>query len=198
MLEIRFHGRGGQGTVVASILLAKAYFDAGSYVQSFPLFGVERRGAPVEAFLRIDSREIRTRTNVYAPNHIVVMDRTLLHSINVALGLQTGGWILVNAPSLPEEFRASGFSGYRTAFVDATRIALRNRLGSRTHPIVNTAMMGAFSRILGAPPMDSVAKAIQEEIPDRAEDNIRAAREAYEEVRSAESSPLEAFGRAGI
>ena len=78
MLEIRFHGRGGQGTVVATILLAKAFFQAGYYVQSFPVFGVERRGAPVEAYLRLDEKEIWVRSNVYAPDHVVVLDRTLL------------------------------------------------------------------------------------------------------------------------
>jgi pyruvate ferredoxin oxidoreductase gamma subunit/2-oxoisovalerate ferredoxin oxidoreductase gamma subunit len=91
MLEIRFHGRGGQGTVVATILLAKAFFDAGYAVQSFPLFGVERRGAPVEAYLRVDTREIRLRTNVYRPDHLVVLDLTLLQAIDVTQGLKAGG-----------------------------------------------------------------------------------------------------------
>ncbi|RPJ07857.1 MAG: pyruvate ferredoxin oxidoreductase, partial [Deltaproteobacteria bacterium] len=98
MLEIRFHGRGGQGTVVATILLAKAFFQAGYYVQSFPLFGVERRGAPVEAYLRLARQQIWCRTNVYTPDHIVVQDRTLLQGIDVTQGLKPGGWILINAP----------------------------------------------------------------------------------------------------
>src|SRR5512137_46776 len=101
MLEIRFHGRGGQGTVVATILLAKAFFDAGYFVQSFPLFGVERRGAPVEAYLRIASREIRVRTHVYTPDHVVVLDQTLWQGIDVTQGLKPEGWILLNAPGHP-------------------------------------------------------------------------------------------------
>jgi 2-oxoacid:acceptor oxidoreductase gamma subunit (pyruvate/2-ketoisovalerate family) len=181
MLEIRFHGRGGQGTVVATILLAKAFFDAGYFVQSFPLFGVERRGAPVEAYLRIASREIRVRTNVYSPDHVVVLDQTLLQAIDVTRGLKPEGWILLNAPGNPAQ--RESFSGYRLAFVDATRIALNRRLGSRTHPIVNTAIMGALARVLEMPPMDAIAMAIEEEIKERPEDNILAARDAYEEVQ---------------
>lgn len=189
MLEIRFHGRGGQGTVVATILLAKAFFQAGYFVQSFPLFGVERRGAPVEAYLRLDHNEIRVRTNVYTPDHVVVMDRTLLQGIDVTQGLKPGGWILINAPDPPPH--PETFSGYRLAFVDATRIALKHRLGTRTHPIVNTSIMGAFARIMGVPPMDAIAGAIEEEIPDKAESNILAARDAYEEVRFSPEDSVE-------
>jgi len=181
MLEIRFHGRGGQGTVVATILLAKAFFQAGYYVQSFPLFGVERRGAPVEAYLRLDRKEIRVRTNVYTPDHIVVLDSTLLQSIDVTQGLKPGGWILINAPAARSLLGC--FPGYRPAFVDATRIALKHQLGTRTHPIVNTAVMGALARILDMPPLDAIARAIEEEIPAKPEQNIQAARDAYEEVQ---------------
>lgn len=180
MLEIRIHGRGGQGTVVASILLAKAFFQAGYYVQSFPVFGVERRGAPVESFLRLDQKEIWIRSNVYTPDHIVVLDRTLLEGVRVVQGLKPGGWILLNAPSSPPEL--GSFAGFQLAFVDATRIALKHQLGSRTHPIVNTAILGAFSRVLGLPPMEAIIKAIEEEVPSKPDQNIQAAREAYEEV----------------
>jgi 2-oxoacid:acceptor oxidoreductase gamma subunit (pyruvate/2-ketoisovalerate family) len=180
MLEIRFHGRGGQGTVVATILLAKAFFRAGYFVQSFPLFGVERRGAPVEAYLRINSREVRLRTNVYTPDHVVVLDHTLLQGINVTQGLKPKGYILLNSPGSP--LLVERFSGYQLSFVDATRIALKHQLGTRTHPIVNTAIMGAFARVLGMPPMDAIAMALEEEIPDRYEDNLNAAKDAYEDV----------------
>lgn len=180
MIEIRFHGRGGQGTVVATILLAKAFFDAGYWVQSFPVFGVERRGAPVEAYLRIASKEILLRANVYTPDHVVVLDHTLLHGIDVTRGLKPEGWILLNAPVKPANLDL--FAGYRLALVDATRIALRHQLGTRTHPIVNTSVMGALARVLGMPPLDSIAKAIEEEIPIRRGENIEAARDAYDEV----------------
>ncbi len=180
MLEIRFHGRGGQGTVVASILMANAFFRAGYWVQSFPLFGVERRGAPLEAYLRLDEKEIRIRTNVYEPDHIVVMDQSLLTAVDVTRGLKKGGWILVNTAETPVD--ASAFLDFRPAYIDATRIALHNKLGTRTHPILNTAMMGALARILGNPPMDAVEKAILEEVPAYAERNIDAANQAYDSV----------------
>ena len=180
MLEIRFHGRGGQGTVVATTLLAKAFFSAGYYVQSFPLFGVERRGAPVESYLRVDSGQIVIRTNVYQPNHVVVMDRTLLHAVDVTRGLRAGGWVLINAPAVPAGMEQ--FSGFNVAVVDATRIAQKHELGTRTHPIVNTGMMGAFAKMLEMPPMDAIASAIEEEIPNKSDKNILAARDAYEAV----------------
>ena len=180
MVEIRFHGRGGQGTVLATILLAKAFFQAGYYVQSFPLFGVERRGAPVEAYLRLDRAKILVRTNVYTPDHVVVLDHTLLAGADVTRGLKQGGWILVNAPESPPEL--ASFKGFRLAFVDATRIALEHRLGTRTHPIVNTAITGALARILGAPPLTAIAEAIREEVPDIVDQNIKAVEAAYTEA----------------
>lgn len=181
MLEIRFHGRGGQGTVVASILLAKAFFAAGYEVQTFPFFGVERRGAPVEAYVRVDKEKILLRTNVTTPDHVVVHDRTLLGSIDVAKGLKPGGIILINSPSPPE--RTGHHSDFQLASVDASRIALRHRLGTRTHPIANTPMIGAFAGVLGMPPLESIFAAIREDLPGKMEDNIRAAEEAFREVR---------------
>lgn len=181
MLEIRFYGRGGQGTVVATILLAKAFFQAGFQVQSFPLFGVERRGAPVEAYLRLDRSKIWVRTNVYTPDHVVVLDRTLLQSINVTRGLKPGGWVLVNSPALPAHPEL--FRGYRLAHVDATRIALSHGLGTRSQPIVNTAIIGAFARMLEMPPLEAIAQAIRAEAPTKPEENIRAAEDAYAEVQ---------------
>jgi 2-oxoacid:acceptor oxidoreductase gamma subunit (pyruvate/2-ketoisovalerate family) len=180
MHEIRFHGRGGQGTVVATILLAKAFFNAGYQVQTFPLFGVERRGAPVEAYIRLDTQTILTRTNVYSPDHVAVQDFTLLHSIDVTKGLKSNGWVLINSPVPPEDL--SAFTQFRLAFVDASKIALRHRLGTRTHPMVNTSMIGAFARILEMPPLEAIAAAIEEDLPNRYEENIKAAEDAYHEV----------------
>jgi pyruvate ferredoxin oxidoreductase gamma subunit/2-oxoisovalerate ferredoxin oxidoreductase gamma subunit len=180
MLEIRFHGRGGQGTVVASILLAKAFFKADYEVQTFPLFGVERRGAPVEAFVRVGESKIRIRTNVYTPDHVIVQDARLVRGGNVTRGLKPDGWILINAPSQPEDL--SPFAGFRLAFVDANRIAVENELGTRTHPIVNTAVIGAFARVLGAPPLSAVEEAILDEIGVKPEKNVTAARQAFEAV----------------
>ncbi len=181
MVEIRFHGRGGQGTVVASILMAKAFFQAGYQVQSFPLFGVERRGAPVEAYLRLDEKKILVRTNVYTPDHVVVLDQTLLHGVDITRGLKPDGWVLINGPAPPPDL--TPFEGFRLAHVDATRIALAHRLGTRTHPIVNTAMMGAFARVLGAPPLEAVFEAIREEVPTKPDANCKAAEDAYHNVQ---------------
>jgi pyruvate ferredoxin oxidoreductase gamma subunit/2-oxoisovalerate ferredoxin oxidoreductase gamma subunit len=178
--EIRFHGRGGQGTVVAAVILAKAFFKAGDSVQTFPSFGVERRGAPVEAYLRIDREKILPRCNVYTPDHIIVQDRKLLRTTAVTKGLKPGGWILINAPAPPE---GTLFDGFRLACVDATHIAVVNGLGTKTHPIVNTAITGAFVRIMGRPSLEHLLDAIKEEISVKTELNMEAARQAYEQVR---------------
>jgi len=181
MLEIRFHGRGGQGTVVATILLAKAFFQAGYQVQSFPFFGVERRGAPVEAYVRVDREKILLRTNVSTPDHVAVQDQTLLHSIDITRGLKPGGWILINTPSPPADLKQ--FEKFRLAWVDANRIALKHRLGTRTHPIVNTPMIGAFAGMLGMPPLEAIVAAIREDVPGEVKTNVRAAEEAYRMVK---------------
>lgn len=180
MYEIRFHGRGGQGTVVASILLAKAFFKTGYYVQTFPLFGVERRGAPVESYLRLNKEKILIRSNIYSPDHIVVQDMKLVHSIDVTKGLKPGGSILINSRDLPDNMEL--FSGFSLAFVDADHIAAGNGLGTRTHPIINTAMIGAFAKVLGMPPLDMVEAAIENDIHIKTKQNVSAARQAYEKV----------------
>ena len=180
MQEIRFHGRGGQGTVVAAILLSKAFFQDGFWVQSFPAFGVERRGAPVEAFLRIDKQKIMARYAITQPDHILVQDNRLMQSVNVTQGLKPGGWVLLNTPSGADYVQM--LAGFRLATVDATQIASDNGLGTRTHPIVNTAMIGAFARILKMPFIEAVKAAIQADIHKKTSANERAAQQAYDSV----------------
>lgn len=182
MQEIRFHGRGGQGTVLASIAMAKAFFAAGYWVQTFPVFGSERRGAPVEAYLRLDSSKILLRSNVYEPDHVIVQDARLFGTADVLKGLKRGGWVLVNAAEPPAD--SVRFDGFRLALVDASGIARGLGLGSRGQPITNTAMMGAFARIYGSPPLEAVVAAIMDEMPSKREENARAARMAYEAVAS--------------
>ncbi len=179
-MEIRFHGRGGQGTVVATILLAKAFFDAGYWVQSFPLFGVERRGAPVEAYLRVDSKQILVRTNVYQPDHLVIMDQTLLNAVDLTRGLRPGGCVLLNAPEPPRLGAFSPGIGWPWSMQRASASNMDS--ATRTHPIVNTAMMGALAKMLEMPPMEAVARAIEEEMPEQFERNILAAKDAYDAV----------------
>jgi pyruvate ferredoxin oxidoreductase gamma subunit/2-oxoisovalerate ferredoxin oxidoreductase gamma subunit len=182
MEEIRFHGRGGQGTVVASILMAKALFAAGRQVQSFPVFGVERRGAPVEAYLRTDHEKILHRCNLYNPDHVVVLDARLLTPETVLRGLKEGGTVLVNAPQVPEAADPGTLADFRVVCVDATRIAVRHGLGSRTHPIVNTAMCGALARVLQTPPLADLSAVIAREVPVKPEENVRAAEDAFAAV----------------
>lgn len=182
MIEVRFHGRGGQGAVVAARVLASALFNEGRYVQSFPAFGVERRGAPVAAFTRIDDRPILLRTNIYEPDHIVVLDPTLIGMVDVIQGLKIGAWIVINSDRSPEEY--TNFRGFRVGTVDANKIAVAYGLGSRTHPIVNTAILGAFAKVTGIVGIEAVAEAIREAFPIKKDDNVRAAMDAYHAVRA--------------
>lgn len=174
MIEIRFHGRGGQGAVTAARLLAEAAFKEGKYCQAFPSFGAERRGAPVLAFTRIDNKPIRIRTLVYEPNHVVVLDSTLLDVINVAAGLKKGGIIVVNAKEVPEELKTA-----KVATVDATAIAL-DFLGA---PITNTAMLGAFARATKLVSLNSVVQVVEGYFGGKlAEKNVAAVKAAYEKT----------------
>jgi pyruvate ferredoxin oxidoreductase gamma subunit/2-oxoisovalerate ferredoxin oxidoreductase gamma subunit len=181
MTEIRFHGRGGQGAVVASEILASALFKEGKYVQTFPEFGVERRGAPVQAFLRFDNRPIMLRCKVYEPDHVVILDSVLLKTVDVTKGLKPGGWILINSDLPPSAFT---FPRLRVATVDATGIAIKYRLGPKTAPIVNTAILGAFVKITGMVSQDDIVLSIPEYAPVKIDENIKATGEAYEMVRS--------------
>lgn len=177
MRELRIHGRGGQGAVIASKLLASALFLEGQAVQSFPAFGVERRGAPVTAFLRFSDQPILLRCEISAPDDLVVLDPTLIHAIDVTAGLKRGGSILV-ASDLPPSAYPELVSRFRVGTVDAAAIAQRHQLGSRTQPIVNTAILGAAAVFLKCVSLESVCQAIADEIPVRAQDNIAAARDA--------------------
>jgi len=180
VIEIRFHGRGGQGAVVASTILAAACFIEGQYCQAFPAFGVERRGAPVEAYIRIDRDKIRLRTNVYHPDHVLVLDPTLIEAIDVTRGLKPGGTLLLNTDRPVSDFER--FKDFAVATVDASRIALQHGLGARTHPIVNTAMLGAFARVSGLISLEAICAAILEEVPAAHEANQASARSAYNSV----------------
>ncbi len=183
MIEIRMHGRGGQGAVVASKILADAAFREGRYVQAYPQFGVERRGAPVTAFARIgeEGETLFVRSGVYEPDHLVILDPTLMLSVNVLEGLKKGGWIVVNTPQDPDEL---GFpSDYKVATVDAVSIAIKYRLGSKTQPIVNTAILGAFARATGIVKLESLLEAIRAQAPVKKEENAKAAEEAYYSVK---------------
>jgi 2-oxoacid:acceptor oxidoreductase gamma subunit (pyruvate/2-ketoisovalerate family) len=180
MIEIRFHGRGGQGAVVASKVLAVAFFKEGHYVQSFPAFGAERRGAPVAAFTRVDKDPIRIRNYIYRPHHVVVLDHTLIETLDVTVGLEPGGWVILNTDRSLSEI--PGTEAFQLAVVDANRVAVNHGLGSPTAPIVNTAILGAFAHATRTVGIEAVCEAIIESVPSHPEANAAACREAYEQT----------------
>ena len=188
MIEIRFHGRGGQGAVVASELLAQAAFLDGKEPQSFPFFGVERRGAPVTAYARIDDRPVGVRTSIARPDIVVVLDPGLLATQPVTDGLKDGGLLLVNTPRPPERLAAP--PTVRRAAVDAATIALAHGLGSRTMPIVNTTVLGALARASGVVSLDAVGRAIERFVPSHSAENRAAATDGFSSVRLVEPGPV--------
>ena len=185
MIEIRIHGRGGQGGVTLAKLIATSRFLEGLSVQAFGLYAAERSGAPIQAFCRYSEDPITNRNLIYEPDHIIVLDPTLVGPPIVA-GLKAGGWILINSPQLPTKF-AEQFAHNRLATIDATTIARDNNLGTRSLPIVNTALAGAAGRMLGFP-LEEIQAAL-EQLGFKGS-NLTAASRAYEEVRLLET-PLE-------
>jgi pyruvate ferredoxin oxidoreductase gamma subunit len=177
MKEIRFHGRGGQGAVTAAEIIAIAAFYDGKYSQAFPFFGVERRGAPVTAFARIDDKFIRLRSQIYEPDYVVVQDASLLGVVNVTAGLKDSGAILINTEKEASEFEVK--KGAKIYTIDATKIALEV-LGL---PIVNTSMIGAFAGATKEVTLKSIKKAIKKRFPEKlAVKNIKAVEEACRQV----------------
>jgi 2-oxoacid:acceptor oxidoreductase gamma subunit (pyruvate/2-ketoisovalerate family) len=191
MRELRIHGRGGQGAVIASKLLASAFFREGRSVQSFPAFGVERRGAPVAAFLRVSDGSILLRCEVTEPDDLIVLDPTLVQAVDVTSGLKPGGGILINSERPAASYADLG-ARFRVATVDASAIARQHGLGSKNQPIVNTAILGAFAVFSGQVSLESICATIAEEMPVRAADNVAAARAAAAAVRIGLPQPAEA------
>ncbi len=186
VLEIRFLGRGGQGAVLAAELLAEAAFLDGKVPQSFPFFGVERRGAPVTAYCRLHEGPIAVRGSITEPDVLVVLDRSLLRNPGATSGLKDGGWLVVNAPSSVRAFPAP--AGVRLAAVDASRIAVEHHLGSATLPIVNTVVLGALARLTGAVTLPALERAIEHHVPRNPEANREACRDGYAQVQVLEGA----------
>lgn len=182
MIEIRFHGRGGQGAVTGVRILASATHFEGKYSQAIPQYGTERRGAPVVAFCRIDDTRIRERDLVHEPDIVVILDPRLGRTVDVTQGLKEKGLALINHSG---SYSDTGFAGnFNVATVDATKIALET-LG---RPITNTAILGAFSKVTGLVKLESLEKAVRQELPSRIVDsNIEAMRLAFKEV----STPMD-------
>ena len=183
MIEIRWHGRGGQGAKTAALLLADAAFDAGLYVQGFPEYGPERMGAPITAYNRIDEAPIRIHSGIYEPDIVVVVDETLLADVDVCAGMKPGGRVVVNSNRKPEivaeEFE--GFTGEIYA-VDAADISIRN-LGKN---LPNTPLLSVVAKLTGVIGekefFETMEKAFREKFaarPEVAEGNIVAVHEAW-------------------
>lgn len=188
MLEVRFHGRGGQGAVTSAELVALAAIELGKYAQSMPSFGPERRGAPVSAYLRVSDEPIRIRAEITRPDIVVVLDDSLPHVVDVTAGLKEKGMVVMSTVQSEDVIReATGFSG-RLATVDALGIAM----GCLGVPITNTTMIGALVKATGIVPIEAVIRQIQHRFnPKLAEKNAAALKKAFEETRLIEPKPVE-------
>ncbi len=177
MIEIRWHGRGGQGAVTSAELLAKAAIEEGKYAQAFPAFGPERRGAPVVAFDRVDDQSpIRVRAEIREPDVVVVLDPTLLRVVKVTAGLKNRGWLVINTAKDFAAIEKDFGSNWRLALVDATTIA-KELLGV---PIVNTTMLGALLKAVRVVSIEALAGPTEERFGRLAERNIGAMKKAYQ------------------
>jgi pyruvate ferredoxin oxidoreductase gamma subunit len=179
MIEVRIHGRGGQGAVTSAELMALAAIDEGKYAQAFPSFGPERRGAPVVAFLRVSEDQIRVRSKVYQPDVVLVLDPTLLDIVDVSTGLKPKGTVIINSAKNAEQLQKQyGFKG-RLATVDATKIALEEM----KVPITNTTMVGALIRATGLIGLESIDQPLRNRFGKIAERNKKAMQRAFEETQ---------------
>ena len=174
MKEIRIHGRGGQGSVTAAELLARALFEDGKESQAFPMYGSERMGAPVQAFVRLSDKPIRIREQIHHPDYVIVQDPTLIGTVSVAEGIKEGGLVLVNTDRKPEDLGLD--TKARVLTVNATDIA-REVIGV---PIPNTVLLGAFAGATGEVSIESLKKVVEERFGDEAgKKNALAVEKAY-------------------
>ena len=179
MIEIRLHGRGGQGAVTSAELLALAAIKEGKYAQAFPSFGPERRGAPVVAYCRISDEQIKIRAAIDQPDIVLVLDPSILRLVDVSNGLKADGVLVTNTRFSPEEIKQELGVKTRLATVDATGIA-REELGL---PITNTTMLGALLKAAEVVDKGSMIEPLQERFGRIAERNIKAFERAYKETK---------------
>ena len=187
IIEIRWHGRGGQGAKTASLLLADAAFNTGKYVQGFPEYGPERMGAPITAYNRISSERSTVHSNIYFPDYVVVVDESLLATVDVTAGLKSSGAIVINSGKSPSELRPllGGYKG-RICTIDANRIS-EEELG-KTFP--NTPMLAAIVKVSGIVDTKEFVQDMEASFqhkfaskPQMIEGNMRALKRSMEEVR---------------
>lgn len=190
MVEIRWHGRGGQGAKTASLLLADAAFDTGKYIQGFPEYGPERMGAPITAYNRISDDRITIHSNIYEPDYVVVVDESLLKAVDVTAGLKEDGGIVINTQKSPDEVRPL-LKEYQGGVytVDAKEISL-STIG-RYFP--NTPMLGAVVKVSGIMDEDKFINSMKESFahkfatkPEVIEGNMKAIEKAMQEVKGIE------------
>lgn len=179
MIEIRWHGRGGQGAVTSVELLALAAIEEGKFAQGFPAFGPERRGAPVLAFNRVNDRQIKVRAGIYNPDVVVVLDSSLVKLVNVTEGLKPDGILIVNTTHSPKEIKEQLKFPGKVFTVDATHIA-REELGT---PITNTTMLGALIKATKIIKLESLKSPLEHRFGKIAQKNIKACKRAYEELK---------------
>jgi pyruvate ferredoxin oxidoreductase gamma subunit len=178
MIEIRWHGRGGQGAVTSVELLALAAIEEGKFAQGFPSFGPERRGAPVAAFNRVDDHRIKVRSGIYRPDVVIVLDEGLIGSVDVTDGLKPEGILILNtAKPRDAMINALGYKG-RMGIVDGLAIAWKE-LGV---PITNTTMLGALIKATGVVKMESMQVPVEHRFGRIAQKNMTAMKRAYDEI----------------
>lgn len=179
MIEIRIHGRGGQGAVLAAELLVVAAFTDGKYGQAFPFFGGERRGAPVQAFIRLDTRPVRLRYRVTQPDTVIILDRILPAMVDVLSGLKPGGLALIDTEKSPETLPWSADADVYA--VPATHIAMQ----VFGQPFVNPAMLGAWAAVTHAVSVPAIQQAFQHRFPGQlGGKNIQAAKMGYDFIHA--------------
>jgi len=178
MFEIRLHGRGGQGAVTSAELVAEAAINEGKYAQAFPSFGPERRGAPVRAFIRVDTEPIRLRNEVEEPDVVMVLDPTLTSVVNVLEGLKDKGIVIVNTSKSGAEIKKELGIQCRVATVNATKIASET-IG---RPIANTTMIGALVKTTGLIDVGSLREVFAHRFGKLGEKNFASCKRAFEET----------------
>lgn len=184
LVEVRWHGRGGQGIVTVSRLLGYAALLDGKYIQAFPEFGPERRGAPVTGYTRISDEPISIHSHIYTPDIVVIVDPTLIGTVDVTGGLVKGGTVVANTEKTVAELKKSlKIDEAKVYTVNAVRVAL-DVLG---RPIYNTAMLGALIKASPLVRMESLDKVVKERFPGAVgEKNVAVIKRAYEEATSVE------------
>jgi len=173
MIQIKFLGKGGQGVVVASEILARACFEENLYPQCFSLYGGERRGATVAAFVRVDQKKIYLKCDIDCPNHLIFLDKSLFNEKEVAGQVAPGGSLLLNSE---KDYPSDALKTFKVGRIDALEISKKNGLGT----IVNTAILGAYVRLSNLISLDTLLRVISETVSTAADQNVMAAKEAYE------------------